>query len=65
MLIAKGRFFKVKKNNVKAVKPAKPLINNHFLLFPKKGILLRLIMAEQIIKEIIDLKKTISKTGYS
>jgi hypothetical protein len=56
--IAIGRFFKVKKNNVSEVTPAKPLINSHFLLFPKNGIFFVLMIDTQITSEIIDLKKT-------
>ena len=65
ILIARGKFLSVKKKRVSAVKPAKPLMSSHFLLFPKKGIFLALIILVQIAKDIMDLKNTISKTGYS
>ena len=60
---ASGICFIVVKNMKRAVIPAKPLMSNHFLLFPNMGKPKRLIMATLINTETSDLKKTISWVG--
>jgi hypothetical protein len=60
---ARGMCLIVEKNRNSADIPANPLMINHFLLFPKKGMPKRLIQIKQITNEINDRKKTISWVG--
>lgn len=61
--LAKGISLIVMKKRNKAVIPVTPRINNHFLLFPKKGIPSLRIQKTQMTNEMRDRKKMISCVG--